>query len=247
MVLRDYINSIDLSQSQLHNILCKYAEIASIKIMKQKIIIFSLVILFLPAAVYGLGTEENKELADWYEQAHSYYSAVQSGVEPKPAQAEWSEFLNQMNWAYQELHGSKHRASDPFGGITGPQGNIIYKKPKTHIGFLGSQGNEKIYDIYSNDISLDVAPKSARVTVKQAKDKRVEPPEDIIKIIVKDPATIDESIYYLHNIHDIRSIRINTPGGRNVIDKTGEVTIGKFKYKKPKPLNKKNLKIKQLK
>ena len=56
------------------------------------------------------------ELADWYEQAYDYYQQVQSGAVSQPTQAQWQDFLDQMNWAQQQLaanrtSGAPHHAN----------------------------------------------------------------------------------------------------------------------------------------
>jgi hypothetical protein len=135
-----------------------------------------------------------------------------------------------MQWAYQQLGGSGGSLANPFGGTAGTQGNLVYNDEKVHIGFTGDSG---VHDIYSNDFTLDVASTSARVTVEKTHDTRFSPPEEVIKITVRDQATGIESVYFLHNIDIIESIKINTPNAKNVTDLTRSVKIGKFTYRKP--------------
>lgn len=184
---------------------------------------------------YGIGSKgTNPDLAIWYEQAYAYYNAVESGVEPRPDPAEWNEFLNQMRWAHRQLEGSGGSWANPFGGTPGTQGNVIYNEEKVRIGFTG----EGVHDIWSNDFTLDVAPASAKVTVEKTHEARISPPENVIKITVKDPATGKESVYFVHDFDGMESIKINTPNAKNVSDPTRSVKVGKFSYRKPADLKK---------
>lgn len=188
-------------------------------------------LLVMQFSAYGIGGEgNNPELAAWYEQAYAYYNAVQNGVEPRPERTEWNQFLDQMQWAYQQLKGSGGSWANPFGGTMGTQGNLVYNDEKVRIGFTGDSG---VHDIYSNNFTLDVASASARVTVEKTRDTRFSPPEDVIKITVTDQATGKESVYFLHDIDSIESIKINTPNAKNVTDLTRSVKVGKFTYRKP--------------
>ena len=139
-----------------------------------------------------------------------------------------------MKWAHQQLEGSGGSWSNPFSGTAGTQGNMVYNDEKVRIGFSG----EGVHDIWSNNFTLDVAPASAKVTVEKTQDTRFKPPENVIKITVRDPATGKESVYFLHNIDSIESIKINTPNAKNVTDLTRSVNVGKFTYRKPADLKK---------
>jgi hypothetical protein len=184
---------------------------------------------------YGIsGGGNDPDLAAWYEQAYAYYNAVESGVEPRPGDAEWNQFLNQMQWAYQQLKGSGGSWANPYGGTSGPQGNMVYNDKKVRIGFTG----EGVHDIWSNDFTLDVALSSAKVTVEKTLDTRFSPPEDVIKITVKDPATGKERVYFVHGFDSMESVKINTPNAKNVTDPTRLVKVGKFTYRKPADLKK---------
>src|SRR5262245_31411122 len=89
----------------------------------------------------------NAELVGWYEQAYAYYNAVVGGKEPKPDQASWNEFLNQMNWAAEQLYGPQGGSgwgnsipgagqqpngpqTNQFGGMTGTMDNWVYTDEK---------------------------------------------------------------------------------------------------------------------
>jgi hypothetical protein len=139
-----------------------------------------------------------------------------------------------MQWAHQQLEGSGGSWANPFGGTAGTQGNLVYNDEKVRIGFTG----DGVRDIWSNNFTLDVAPASAKVAVEKTQDTRFKPPENVIKITVRDPATGKESVYFLHNIDSIESIKINTPNAKNVTDLTRSVKVGKFTYRKPADLKK---------
>lgn len=78
-----------------------------------------------------------------------------------------------------------------------------------------------------------MAPTSAKVTVEKTQDTRFKPPENVIKITVRDPATGKESVYFVHGFDGMESIKINTPNAKNVTDLTRSVKVGKFTYRKP--------------
>lgn len=205
------------------------------EIRKLQVTVWLILLLAVPFSAYGIGAEgKSTELAAWYEQAYAYYNAVESGVEPRPDAAEWNQFLNQMQWAYQQLNGSGGSWADPFGGTAGTQGNKVYNDEKVRIGFTG----EGVHDIWSKDFTLDVATASAKVTVEKTQDTRFKPPGNVIKITVNDPATGKESVYFVHDFDRMESIKINTPNAKNVTDLTRSVKVGKFTYRKPEDLNK---------
>ena len=197
------------------------------------IFIVLIILLSQTFSAYGLGGQDNnQELAKWYEQAYSYYVAVQSGVEPQPEPRGWNEFLNQMQWAFQQLYGDDKSQRDPFGGKVGPNGNVIYNLKKVHIVYTG---DSRTHDIYSRNIILDVPYRSAKVTIEQTQDRSISPPKKVLKIVVKDPITGKEAVYYIHNFSDIE-IKINTPDSKNIRGKPPNVKIGKFRYTKPASL-----------
>lgn len=101
---------------------------------------------------------------------------------------------------------------DLFGGQPGQFNNYTYTNEEARLAFMGS---EIPSDIWSNDLNLDVPAVSAHTTVQETSDTRFDPPEDVIKITVDDPATGAESVYYVHDYEDA-AISINTPGGKNV-------------------------------
>lgn len=168
----------------------------------------------------GTGTSEgNPELATWYEEARAYYTAVTNGSEPRPAQAEWSEFLNQLQWAQGQLQ--KQR---------GPWGTLVHRRPVLRLFHIEWAAG---HDIWSDDITLDVASISAKVTVERTTDTRALPPEAVIKIVVTDPATGTETTYYVHDHEEVANLRVNTPSGRGVSDPGRHVVVGVFRAVKP--------------
>ncbi len=196
-------------------------------------------------------------LSQWYEQAYAYYNAVQSGAEARPEASEWNAFLDQMNWAYGQLQGTGEswgdefdmemnpvdpsdaegfggmgEASDPFGGVEGSRGNLVYTDSETRLGFIGE---ERPMDVWSTDFTLDVSSGAAKVVMEETTDTRFNPAEQVYKITVTDRATGKTSVYFLHDIAELSKIQINTPGGQDVDDKTGKATIGE--YEKPSELD----------
>lgn len=182
---------------------------------------------------------QNAELSQWIEEANAYYQAVINGTEKMPAPARWNEFLTQLNWATGQLQPGWEPdtvsapqivsddgvgESDPFGGRTGPLNNLVYNEEKARIGFTG---NSQISDIWSDDVTIDVAPLSASVTSEITVDTRFHPAEEVLKIIVKDPATGTESVFMIHDRKDAK-IRINTPKESQLTSKAPAVTWGHF-------------------
>jgi len=200
----------------------------------------------------GSSSAANPALASWYEQAYAYYNAVMSGdpSTPKPDPASWNSFMEQMQWASTQLGygqggpttiggmppagpagagGAAPGQSNQFGGVYGPQGSWTYTDEKAEIGFTG----DGTHDIWSNDITIDVAPTSAKVVIDNAVDNRGTPPENVTKITVTDPATGTQAVYFVHNYDPTKDkIKINTPDSASqVTNNTGDttsITTGKF-------------------
>ncbi len=176
------------------------------------------------------------ELSTWYEQAYTYYNAVMSGAEAAPDRGAWEEFLRQMQWAHGQLTNSSpawdpmaggqgnpqgispQEASDPFGGRRGPNGTWVHSEPSAKFGFTGNDTR----DVWSNDITIQVAPVSGKVKVEKTTDTRVSPAEEVLKITVQDPATGTEATYFIHDYQDA-DIRIETPQENQVENLTGQV------------------------
>lgn len=193
----------------------------------------------------ALGAATDPALSQWYEDAYAYYQAVQTGQEPQPDTASWNEFLNQMNWAYQQLMGdpaggwqptevgdpaamgASTSTSDPFGAMMGTDGAWVHTEASAYVGFLGGQTRY----FWSNDITIDVASLAAQVEVVKTMDESSEPPEEVLKVRIYDSATGTEDIYMIHDYADAQ-IEINTPDPDQVNDLTGEATplfeVGEF-------------------
>lgn len=183
-----------------------------------------------------LGTSGNGELASWYEDAYAYYQQVATGQIPMPEQVHWQEFIKQMHWAYAQLMGSGQQAwdpmaggtaaqggtqttpaEDPFGAMRGTNGNWVHNESKAEIGFIGNDQR----DIWSNEIDLEVLPLSAQIEIIKTQDSSGQPPEEVLKIKVTDPATGTEAIYTIHDFEDAQ-IRIHVPDPQGQVqDNTG--------------------------
>ncbi|HEX5033370.1 MAG TPA: hypothetical protein VFW62_02715, partial [bacterium] len=200
------------------------------------------------AAAKSLGGYSDPALVQWLEQATAYYNAVMAGdpSTPAPSQQEWNEFLAQLQWAQQQL-GYGQQAWDPslggmgggaplggpqqgqtnqFGGMAGTMDNWVYTNGKSQIGFTGNG----THDIWSNEFILDVAPVSAQVTIEMTTDTRFQPPEEVAKIVVTDPATGTEAVYFVHDFDPAAgdTIKINTPDASQLNDAGGIATWGEF-------------------
>lgn len=181
-------------------------------------------------------------LVRWYEEAYAYYNAVMAGTE-RPDPAAWQGFLDQMKWAAGQLGYQApgawdpmagvggHSFSDPaipsqnqFGGILGPMGSYTYTDTKARVGFTG----DGVHDIWSNDVTLEVASLSAKVTAEVTQDTRLNPAETVIKVVVADPATGTEAVYFIHDFEDAQ-VRIHTLNGELALDSTeGRVFVGTY-------------------
>ncbi len=181
-------------------------------------------------------------LAAWYEEAYNYYNAVMSGSEPQPDPAAWTQLQQWMQWAQQQLNGGGAGAwdpmaggdplgagageEDPFGGTTGPLGSIVHSEMDVRLGFTA---DGKVHDIFAYNFTLDVASPAATVTAEKTTDTRTQPPEEVVKIVVKDPTTGGETVYMVHSPGDLENLIINSPKGKKVTDLTGGlVQIGEF-------------------
>jgi hypothetical protein len=185
-------------------------------------------------------------LSNWYVQANDYYNKVMSGQEPMPEGPYWQEFLDQYAWAGQQLGfgagggndwgapvegGSSfstggESVSDPFGGMPGTSGQWIHREESARIGFLGGQNRE----IWANDITIDVAPLSAKVEVVKVTDNTVQPATEVLKVVVTDAATGTEDVYVINDWEDAE-IKINAadPDAITIPDDMADaITIDKF-------------------
>ncbi|MFO1462298.1 MAG: hypothetical protein U1F66_00830 [bacterium] len=204
----------------------------------------------------SLGNPANPQLVQWYEQAYAYYNAVLSGSEAKPDPAKWQDFLNQMQWAASQLGYGGQPGWDPLqggsapgaqggmpggqlqlpeGAARGPMGNIVWNSERADI---TCNGGHEVNDIWSNEVNLNIPSLSAKVTAELTQDTRLQPPEDVLKIIVRDPATQAETVYFVHDYQDAK-IKINAPTQKQVTDNTDSagvdlVTWGEYKATDPK-------------
>ncbi len=196
-------------------------------------------------ATKSLGGYTDPALSQWLEQATAYYNAVMAGdpSTPAPSQTEWNDFLSQLQWAQQQL-GYGQQAWDPsmgggaplggpqqgqtnqFGGMPGTMDNWVYTNGKSEIGFTGNG----THDIWSNEFILNVAPVSAHVSITYVTDTRTQPPEEVAKIVVTDPATGTEAVYFVHDFDPAAgdTIKVNTGEASQVTDAEGIATWGEF-------------------
>jgi hypothetical protein len=153
-----------------------------------------------------------------------------------------------MDWASEQL--GSESGWDPYGGSPGPEGNTVYNAERVRIGFVGDGTS----DIWSDDVTLDVASTSATVTVERTTDTRTKPPEEIVKIVVRDPATGTEAVYVVHDYEDEQPkiqapgrvqihgadyedevVTVNVPSSAQVTDPTDTVRIEVLRVRKPGP------------
>jgi hypothetical protein len=186
--------------------------------------------LIVLGLVWGTGAQasspEDTALAQWYEQARSYYSAVQNGAVPKPDPGAWQDFLTQMEWARQQLGaGSDWKSSE---GVYGGAGNFTHKASRTRLLFAGKT---ETHDIWSNDVILDVASVSAKVAVETTTDTSIQPPKEVIKITVSDPANGARSEYFVHDVG--AAVVVNAPNPHQVKGLAKSIALETRKLRKP--------------
>jgi len=176
----------------------------------------------------------NSGLAAWYEEAYGYYFAVMSGAEPGPNEQEWQDFLSQLQWAMAQLGtasgwvpGERHPL---FGGVVGPIGTIIHRRPKVRLAFTGDR---RTHDIFSPIVIIDVPAPLAQVTAERTTDTRFKPPEEVLKLTVVNRATGAETTYFVHD-HNRATITINTSASTQIVDPTRHIIQRILKFRKPR-------------
>jgi len=205
------------------------------------------------AATKSLGSDPG--LAQWMEENQYLYNQIQHGTsELSPMDA--SQFMEWWNWAQSSLNGmsgswdmgsggidvidgysdpgagASMAQSDPFGGIPGTMGNLVHNEEKATVGMTG----DATRDFWCNEVTLQFAMLSAKVTVDRTMDTRFNPPEDVIRVTGIDKATNATAVYYIH-IDDpdhLPKINIQTPNESQLTDSTGGlVEWKKFSGAKP--------------
>ncbi|MCC6274203.1 MAG: hypothetical protein IT572_12135 [Deltaproteobacteria bacterium] len=184
----------------------------------------------------------NTELVAWYEQAYAYYNAVMAGDPntPKPSAEAWNNFIQQMQWAAGQLGYGQPQAWDPMprgamaqaqpqlsvpaGANVGVMDNIVWTEAKADILF---DGQHPTHDIWSNEVSIKVPSLSAQVTSELTTDTRLNPHEEVMKIVVRDSATGQESVYFVHDYEDA-TIKIQSPQEGQLEDLSNLVAWEKF-------------------
>lgn len=190
----------------------------------------------------GGSSGANSELAAWDEKARAYYNSVMSGETERPSEGQWKEFLNEMQWTEGKLWGSRGSEGEnsdprpvgdetqdlpiPEGAVKGAlNNNVVWGKAKANIDF---NGDSRTQDILSKDVTLNISSLSATVYTEKTRDTRLQPPTDVLKIIVQDQFTGQLSVYFVHDYKDAH-ITINTPTGTINQDTTGGlVTVGTY-------------------
>lgn len=187
----------------------------------------------------GNTQESSGDLAAWYEDAYAYYQAVQNGSEPMPDQTAWQKFLNQMNWAYQQLWGGGTGGTwDPmagggtptgpsensFGGVMGPNGEWVYTQKDVNIGV----GEGDVHNIFGFRNNIYIASTAAKATLVKVTEG--DPPQDIYKLVVVDEATGQEEVFYFENIEDIENITIHAanPNGVDIQVTDDRISVEEF-------------------
>lgn len=184
----------------------------------------------------SLGADSGAELAQWLEANRYIYDSIMNGSADLPP-AEQTQFMEWWNWTYQQLgSGGGAMGWDPLAGATedgapgqtGAAGNTVFDGASTQLQYTGEAGT---YDVYSFDTIIDVPSTAVDVSVEKTTDTRLQPPEaDVFKITFTNKATGVETVVFVHNSADVNSIKINTPNGLKVQDKTGDGRIDVGEY-----------------
>lgn len=199
-------------------------------------------------ALSGAGSVD-PTVGAWVEENQDLYNQIMNGSSGL-SQTDQGQFMEWWNWAMSSMNGASSdwgqddygmevvdgsgegydvgAAADPFGATPGANGNLVFTDSEVRVGFIGE---DRPYDVWATDFTLDVSSTAAKVTVEDTTDTRFNPPEAVKRITVTDKATGKTSVYYLHDTDASTKITINTPNGNNVSGNIAGVTVGS--YKKP--------------
>ena len=188
-------------------------------------------------AGYSAGTQEapgaqqdlSQACAEWIEQNYSYYEAIRNGTSPyTPAQQ--ALIMDQFRYAFQTAYGSApldsgwgdnistdgsvmagRQGNLPEGAKFGPRGEIYYNQGSGT--FTYTQGLPNTIHVFSDEFTLNVSVK-AKVDVTKTMDESLQPPEEVYKVRIQDPASLPaETILMISK--DTR-VNLNTLAGKNV-------------------------------
>ncbi|MFO1464428.1 MAG: hypothetical protein U1F66_11700 [bacterium] len=184
---------------------------------------------------YNQSANSNQKLKAWYEQAYAYYGAVISGAETSPDPKAWQGFLDQMEWASDQLGyagpqgaGAQgfpqqgedtfhpHQPSVPNGATLGPMGTLVWNSPTADITDVGGK---ETHDIWSDEVNLAVPSGAATVTSRVTSDTRLSPPEQVLVIEVTDNSTGSKNVYFVHDYEDAK-VKIKSAKQKQVQDST---------------------------
>lgn len=197
-----------------------------------------------------------QDMGAWLEEAYAYrewlLAIVEGRIQPSSSDLQdlpsdptafLNELDNQIRWTLGQMGAGaswdpvaggsaagETTEADAFGGITGTMGNLIHNEEQARIGFTGSETR----DIWSDDVVIDVAPLSAVITSETTTDTRWQPPENVLKITVKDPATGQEAVYFVHDYENAH-IKVRSPREAQLTDFTDAADAGLVTWEKFTP------------
>jgi hypothetical protein len=180
-----------------------------------------------PSSGSAVGDPGDPALVSWYEQAYAYYSAVMAGQETHPDSATWSAFLEQMEWARQQLGGGS--GWDHQSGVLKTDGRIEHQKESIKLAFLGSSG---IHELWSKAVTIDVPSVSACVKAEFVNDAGSRSTDSLLRITIADPALDSTTVYLVHRSKD-SAVAINLPSGSLCRVRPALVRWGVFQRVKP--------------
>jgi|GEM_PF-1903436 len=179
---------------------------------------------------------DNLALAQWYENALPYWQAVQSGqiqISPEQYQQlqDWIQFAQTSLEGQSSVWGSMDDAESNLAAGQGAVQNSVYTDEQNEF---TCDGSTPVSDVWGNTATMNVPP-PCTVTFETTTDTRYNPPEEVVKAIVRNPAKRDSSGEASQSVvffHDGVKITCNaakkSDGTSRVQDLTGDVTVGDY-------------------
>jgi hypothetical protein len=173
------------------------------------------------------------------------YDSILAGTSDL-SQTDQQTFMQWWTWSMDQIHAASSgfdplaagELNDPFGGELassavipegaqpGPNGNAVFR---TGTATTTYSPTSMPIDVLSDEFTLNVDIKVQDVSVEKTMDTRLNPPEEVIKIIVKDPySEPSETVYFVHEMD--AKLNINTIGGEGVTvnGEIPNVTVGSY-------------------
>lgn len=180
---------------------------------------------------------DNEALYQWYENALPYWQAVQNAeiqISPEQYQQleDWMQFaINSLQGQGNAWDGMSDSGAMPATGHGAVQ-NAIYTDEDNEF---SCDGSVPVTDAWGLTATMNVPP-PCTVSFDTTTDTRFNPPEEIVRAVVTNPAKRDSSGQAAQSVvifHDGVKITCNaakkSDGSSRVQDSTGDVTVGVYR------------------